>query len=147
MVEAPETLSELVGLAVVDFEAMIKDPNHHYNPDIWHDHIRNDSTPKKCYACIAGSLIRGTLGCGYCECMLPGSFSRDWSFALVALDSIRKGNLNTAYYSIKGVSSLGIQDAKIQSAPCRDGQDYDTWTQSVLAWLKETRDILTVHGL
>ena len=132
--EAPKTLSQLVDLAIVDFESMMQDEKYVYAESVFHGHGRRASSHgplHPCHACLAGAVMRGTLGTKFTDVKLPRYYSDDWRRALTALDELRRGSL----FEATRVMNLAPADNRIPFAPrVSIGEEH-----RILEWLVRTK--------
>ena len=138
-VPPPKTLSALLGIAAGDFGAMLSDPLYYYDPGTWHTAAASEDG-KICNACLAGCIMRGSLGYEPTDIATPAdvgdSESEDstaWENALMALDSVRQGEIWRACARFHVPS----QDYDVGPAPDRTrGEGYAVWTARTYLWLR-----------
>lgn len=97
----PNTLWELIEVALKDLEACEKSDEYVIDMYCWHepmppntDYEENElgmGSGGKCAVCLAGAVIARTLGGSPCEALTPGKFSVETDAKLVLLDNVRKG--------------------------------------------------------
>lgn len=103
----PDTLSGLLEVALRDLEAVEADPNYRVNMQVWHQFSESTLC---CEVCLAGAVMAKSLG------LPPDGRTGDMGLweteerkhllslerKLNALDSLRKGQVWTAYYMMLG---------------------------------------------
>lgn len=99
----PKKLSEAILVALKDLAAAERSKNLVINMGTWHDPIDSlfgpgvETKPKaKCEVCFAGSVMAGTLGVKDTEQVVPDDFGENTRDMLLALDSVREGDLYEA---------------------------------------------------
>ena len=90
MIEPPTKQWALVELALADYDKISKTPGYYINMSTWHMPDEKDST--KCYVCLAGCVMAGTLKMPKDTVFSPESFDIGWSIRLYDLDYHRVGN-------------------------------------------------------
>jgi hypothetical protein len=90
--ELPNTLHELLYIALCDLEKVEKDPRYRIEMEVWHNFNGLNNT---CKVCLAGAVLAKT-----CDIPLESNswelFDLPWRH-LRAIDWLRKGYINTAY--------------------------------------------------
>ena len=113
-VNPPDTISELIRLAVA---AARKLDDRVYWPSWkdWHvaGHLTDDM--ERCFVCLGGAVIAGTLGGKPGESLCPINFSLAWDRAFTALDLIRQGNHNDAYRVFRSGLVSSMPDEEVPS--------------------------------
>ena len=94
--ELPNTLSELLDLALVHENMAFNSDVYHVNMEDWHylDPV-NDTV---CNVCLAGSVMAFGLGVPHGEDKGPSFFHEDTAKKLYALDLIRVGEVRQALF-------------------------------------------------
>ena len=95
----PDTLHELLDLALNDFDKVMEDDKYAVNMGGWH--LRGYGK-KKCRVCLAGSVMAKTLAVRRWHDAWPSDYDNDTSRKLFAINDLRLGNLNDAYYYVYG---------------------------------------------
>ncbi len=120
MKQLPDTIQELLELAIADAEVIAKDPRYKLNMGEWH--LYNDES-QQCEVCIAGAVIARTLKADIKDFLLPADYDDDTRMKLRALDSLWRGVLPYCFSYISIPSSMRVRD------PIKT-------CKRVLAWLK-----------
>lgn len=91
MSKLPDTLSELLSVALDDLEATERDPRYVIDMDDWH-------CPEagKCAVCLAGAVMAKTFDADPERYLVPGEVTGDDSRELRALDALRGGYVQDA---------------------------------------------------
>jgi len=106
----PDTLGELVAVALQDEDQAFKSREYRIEMEMWHQPVIDSQTDTGvCYVCFAGAVMAYELGIRPTEAARPRAF-RDRSVyrKLMALDEIRKGNIDYAYQNFH---DLTLQEA------------------------------------
>lgn len=82
----PDRLSDLLELALSDLEKVEWDGRYVVRMSTWHTPFDG-----KCYVCLAGAIIAGTLGEEVEASLAPRHFDRDTEKKLLVLDLLRLG--------------------------------------------------------
>jgi len=95
----PDTLGELVELALEDEAQAFESKDYRMEMDMWHQPGMDSKTDTHvCYVCFAGAVMAYELGIRPNEAAGPRCFiDRSVYRKLLALDEIRKGNIDYAY--------------------------------------------------
>ena len=107
-----KTLHQLLGIAYKDMLALKKDSRYRFNVSTWHQQL---SPHTKCSACIAGSIMAGTLKVGLTSNRNtnPSDFDDRTHNLLDAVNSLRMGATGPASNELAAagipVSSLRLQ--------------------------------------
>ena len=148
--KCPATMADLLRQAIADARALSRDD---YTPDYetWH-HVPRDTAygdDDTCHMCLGGAMIAGTLGVEGGEHVDPGDIADErWSRALVALDSIRKGDYLKAHmYFYNSLHNPGGQ--VLSGIPEPSAQRFLGWPQFErhLRSLEAVADALEERGL
>ena len=135
MKSLPDTLHELLELALHDFDLVLEDPAYRISMGTWHDLPPAAGT---CYVCLAGAVMAKSMGLPR---ELRGSAYLDGSpldvhRKLVALDHLRTGDVGKALFRMSGSNLRGEPDFAVT--------DWDTdhaqWRadmDDLLVYLKE----------
>lgn len=101
----PDTLGELILIALKDEDAAYKNKDYYIDMSSWH--VPNG----KCSVCFAGSVMAGTLKGNIKNDLTPPDFKIDGQ-KLEALDQIRTGHINAAiatfYYHHEKVKDINV---------------------------------------
>jgi len=102
----PDTLGELVDIALKDEDQAFKNKDYRVDMDMWHQPgVDNKTDTQVCYVCLAGVVMAYELGIKPIEVARPLCFiDRAVYRKLLALDEIRKGNIDYAYKNFYDVS-------------------------------------------
>lgn len=107
MREAPKKLSEAILLALVDLEAVEKNPLYKVYMQTWHappSTVGPGAT--QCYVCFAGSVMVNSLKTDFDKESGPSDFSNDWGQVFRALNSVRQGHIASALRYIHDCHTL-----------------------------------------
>lgn len=103
MSKLPDSLPDLIELAVADARRVVKDKR--YRLDMFDWHWYNEDFDRRCHVCLAGAVMAKTLGTDPKETCTPDN-SEDGN-RLRALDAIRSGRIPSAYGCLGRVPPLG----------------------------------------
>jgi hypothetical protein len=130
----PNTLSELLALAIEDMRVIAKDPRYELDMNLFHSPIGD-----KCYVCLAGSVMARTLKLPPGENYIPDEFDKDTFNKLYALDALRIGDL------VEAAFELGIKEEPIAAAKLAEQYaNLKAEIQSVLNSVRTTKRLLEV---
>tara|TARA_R110000851_G_scaffold29641_1_gene81421 strand:+ start:771 stop:1283 length:513 start_codon:yes stop_codon:yes gene_type:complete len=90
----PDLSSELLMVAMQDFELVENDDRYNIDMDNWHI---NKKLEGKCSVCHAGAVMAKTFGVDVRTTIQPSRFDEDVSHKLCAIDSIRQGELESFF--------------------------------------------------
>ena len=102
----PNTLHELLRIAVEDTQKIEKDPRYVLDMDVWHD-----PGDDGCHVCMAGAVMSNKLDIGPEDIIEPsdvatkdeaGNLSFHFADKLRAVDCLRVGDIWGAYVSVYG---------------------------------------------
>ncbi len=122
----PNTLQELIEVALADAEACKADPKYVLNMSVWHTKIDD-----KCYVCFAGAVMAQTLKVPTRMIYYPADFDYDTEHKLEALNYVRMGTWPYAF------------EPKPDGFPCfkylnqQTVKDPLVKARAVLSWLKK----------
>ena len=106
----PDTLHELVGLAIRDCKSLDRKAFFPEAQD-WHEAVlRYDEKEYICHGCFAGAVMAGTLAVPVDITCEAWDFSRLWAKALAALDLVRAGEHYDAYEELLGAHGKSYCD-------------------------------------
>ena len=88
MTKPPETLHELLALALADYDIISQRPGYVIDMMSWHAPKDKERT---CHVCLAGCVIARTLQYDKDICAIPDDFDENWAEALEYLDDLRLG--------------------------------------------------------
>jgi len=91
----PDSIPDLIRLALHDLELCEKDERYNIDMSTWHEPLR-----RGCYVCFAGSVMAKQLNCNPNECIYPSELGDETHRKLNALDYLRRGNVYAAYRKI-----------------------------------------------
>ena len=117
----PNDPSELIRLAIADLEKVEKDSRYEVDMGTWHY-----GSGAKCFVCLAGSVMAGTLGTDASESLVPGYFSDDDRNRLHALNCFRAGDISY------GLGLLGIYSPAWRRTIWPYGEDPDRFKRDML---------------
>lgn len=90
----PDKPSELIRLALADLKKVESDPRYEIAMAVtWHEPQEEERT---CLVCLAGAVMAEELGLSPEEDRGPSYFDTDTTLKLLALNSFRLGNIDTA---------------------------------------------------
>ena len=87
----PDTLHELLSLALDDLEKVIKDDRYNVDMGTWHEPIEG-----KCSVCLAGAVMAKTIKISEIQDTVPKDLEEEIHLKLYAIDSLRMGQFFTA---------------------------------------------------
>lgn len=93
----PSKLSDLIRVALSDFEKVEKNKKYKIEMRVWH--FPNRSNRGKCEVGFAGSVIAGTLKANIEEQLSLRNFREKEAYKLLALDFCGEGNIFDALFS------------------------------------------------
>ena len=99
MSQLPDTLHEMLNVAIKDMEACIQAAETYcFNANVWHEPCEPELHDiSRCQICVAGAVIAKTLGANLYTSYNPEDFEEEGVCAkLEALDHIRTGQFGTA---------------------------------------------------
>ena len=99
----PDTLTELLEVAIADGRSLIGNENYRFFSGDWHRAIVDSETYTcKNYVCLAGAVMAGTLGTNHLYDCLPREFPKSVSRKLVCIDDMRTGDFRMAWMNMYG---------------------------------------------
>lgn len=118
-----KTLHKLLAVACNDFDAVLRDKRYAVNMGTWHqpyrttfDFCSGEHIPagdNRCQVCLAGAVIAKSLGQSPSDEIEFCAIEMDVQARLAALDSLRKGDVVNAVYSLYGG---GVSSSKYSKA-------------------------------
>ena len=118
----PDKPSELIRVALADLVKVEAMPEtYSVSMGVWHHRSRTG----KCFVCLAGSVMAGSLGADASATMNPNHYDPLTRRKLMALDSLRCGYVNDALEHL-GLDQAGMRDVPGASYHAHSAKSFHT---------------------
>lgn len=108
----PDTLGELMDVALKDLESVEQDPRYMVHMGIWHEKFDG-----KCAVCFAGAVIARTLDAPIELCLEPHEYPPAIEYKLDALNAVRSGFVDSALQHFHGKHSIDLPHVHDRTVP------------------------------
>lgn len=144
----PKIPSELLRLALDDFDKIRNDDRYIINMNIWHcpsDRLRRCMPRDVCCVCLAGAVMSSRLETEIFLRYVPSDFVGSIRDSLYALDHLRIGLVQNALVDFLGYNEKQFQESglpKFFDVQVYTEKNYEEWRRSLL----ELADMLEKAG-
>jgi hypothetical protein len=138
-----ETLAELLGLALDDFEAILDDPRYVVHLTSWHapaaHRLFKPERDERTAVCLGGAVIARSLGAPIDLWLSSDDFLGGVETRLMTLDSLRLGNVHHAHSRLHEIDEI-YASAALRSAQVLNDKFEPLQCRSMMeVWRKQAR--------